>query len=160
MPSRFQERDLDFVAGNDFAGIDLAIGIESLFDAGEEGASGVVEEIGHEVEFFYADAMLAGDGAADIDAELQDFFRGSQCILNLVLVPIIVEKDGVNVAIASVEDVGDLQTVLTADFANALQHFRQFAAWNAGVLRAIAVTDSADGAEGIFAGSPEVGAAI
>src|ERR1700728_168776 len=111
------------------------------------------------MDFFHADAVFAGDGAADVDAELEDFLGRAQRVLDLVLIPFIVKKDRMHVSVAGVEDVGDEQTVLAADFADALQDLDQLAAGNAGILRAIAVAYASDGAEGVFADFPEIFAA-
>ena len=71
------------------------------------------------MNFLHADAVLAGDGAADVHAELEDFFGGSQRVLHLVLVAVVEKKDRMHVSVAGVEDVGDDQTVLAADLADA-----------------------------------------
>jgi len=78
----------------------------------------------------------------------------------LLLVAVIVKENGMDVAVAGVEDVGDLEAVLAADFVDAGQDRRELAARDAGVLGAIRVGNSADCAEGGFAGFPEGGAAI
>ena len=80
--------------------------------------------------------------------------------MHLLLIAVVVEEDGVHIAIAGVEDVGDGQAVLFADFVDALEDFGEFAAGDAGVLGAVGVGDSANGAEGGFAGFPQGSAAV
>ena len=69
----------------------------------------------------------------------EHFLGGMQHVLHLRFVAIVVEEDRMDVAVAGVEDVVDIQAVLPADLADARQHFGQHAARDAGVLRAVAV---------------------
>ena len=143
-------------AGDHFAGVDLLAGVEGELHRVEGAQGGGVEEVGHQGELFDADAVLAGGGAAEVDARLEDFFRGFEDDADLRRVLVVVEEDRVDVAVAGVEDVVDGQAVAAADVAHLLQHFGEFGPRHAGVLRAVAGADAADRAERLFAGHPQL----
>ena len=69
----------------------------------------------HQVALLDADAVLAGQAAADRDAQLQDLGAGKLGPVRLVGVVGIVEDQRMQVAVAGVEDVGDLEAVRSAD---------------------------------------------
>src|SRR5471032_2090791 len=56
----------------DFAGVEQTIGVESAFEAQLLVEIDGVEHHRHEVALLDADAMLAGEDAADLDAHPQD----------------------------------------------------------------------------------------
>src|SRR5665213_4180425 len=98
--------------------------------------------------------MLPGYGAAEIDAKSEYFLGGCQRVLHLGFVPLVIEENGVDVAVAGVEDIIDVQRVLSANFSDAFQHRRQFTARHARVLRAIAMADPANRAKRALSGFP------
>ena len=61
--------------------------------------------------------MLAGEAAADLDAELQDVGAGVLGLLQLARVVGVEQDQRVQIAVAGVEDVGDLEPVAGADLA-------------------------------------------
>jgi len=61
--------------------------------------------------FLDADAMLAGQASADLDAQLQDFRAERLGALEFALVG-IEDDQRVHVAVACVENIGDLEPVL------------------------------------------------
>ena len=71
----------------------------------------------HQVALLDADAVLAGQAAADLDAELQDVGAGRLGLLQLAGVVGVEEDQRVQVAVAGVEDVGDREAVAGADLA-------------------------------------------
>ena len=79
----------------------------------------------HQVALLHADAVLAGQAAAHLDAQLQDV--GAELLRLVEAVRIVgVEHDQrMQVAVAGVEDVGDLQAVRVAHLADAAQHVGQ-----------------------------------
>jgi hypothetical protein len=151
--------DTDFAAafaeGEDFAGIEGGIGIEGVVDAAHEIEVGVGEEERHELGFFHADAVLAGERAADFDAIADDFGGGFEGALELRGVAGIVEHDGVQVAVAGVENVSDLKAILIADLLDAAQSLRKFRTRNDAVEDVIAGGQAAECAESVFAAFPE-----
>src|SRR5262245_14402332 len=101
--------------------------------------------------------MLAGQCPTDVDAVLKHLFGRAQYVLNLLLVAIIIKKNGMDVPIAGVEDVVDHQPMLATDLIHLCQHLREHAARHTRILRAIARADLADGAEGALPRLPELG---
>ncbi len=89
--------------------------IEGIVDAAHQGEVGVGEEQGHEFALFHANAVLAGEAAADFDAIANDFGGGFQGALELLGVARIVEHDGVEIAITGVKDVADPKAELLTD---------------------------------------------
>src|SRR6202043_4165105 len=124
--------DADFAAAfaewEDFAGIEGGVGIEGVVDAGHEIEVGIGKEERHEFGFFHADAVFAGKRAANFDAIADDFGGYFQGALELRGVAGIVEDDGMQVAVGSVEDVADLKAVLLIHLPDAWQSLREFLA--------------------------------
>ena len=66
----------------------------------------------HEAVLFHTDAVLAGDRTARLDASGEDLKPGGLRALELVRPPTRIEEDErVEVAVAGVEDVRDLEPV-------------------------------------------------
>jgi hypothetical protein len=151
--------DADFAAafaeGKDFAGIEGGIGIEGVVDAAHEIEVGVGEEERHELGFFHADAVLAGESAANFDAIADDFGGGLQGALELRGVAGIVEHDGMQVAVAGVENVSDLKAILIADLPDAAESLGKFRTGNDAVEDVIAGGQAAECAESVLAAFPE-----
>ena len=63
----------------------------------------------HQVALLDADAVLAGQAAADLDAELQDVGAGRLGLRQLRRVVGVEEDQRMEVAVAGMEDVGDLR---------------------------------------------------
>ena len=116
---------------------------------------GVGEEKRHEFTFFHADAVFAGEAAADLDAIANDFGGGLHGALELLVVAEIVKNDGMEIAIAGVKDVSDVEAELSADFLDAAQGLRKFRTGDDAVEHVDAGGDAAEGAEGIFSAFPE-----
>src|ERR1700745_1832056 len=57
-----------FAARADLAGIERTVRSEGVVDAADEVEIGVSEKKRHELGFFHADAVLAGERAADVQA--------------------------------------------------------------------------------------------
>jgi hypothetical protein len=67
----------------------------------------------HQVALLDADAVLAGQHAADLDAQPQDIGAELLGLLQFARLVGIVEDQRMQVAVAGVEDVGDAQAVLS-----------------------------------------------
>src|SRR3546814_15021439 len=78
---------------------------------------GLAEHRAHEIALLDADAMLAGQHAADLDAELQDVGAEVLRLLQLARLVGVVEDERMQVAVAGVKDVGDAQAVERAELA-------------------------------------------
>ena len=93
------------------AGIEQALGIEGAFQPLLLVEIDLVEHLGHQVALLDADAVLAGQHAADLDAEPQDVGAERLGALQLARLVGVVEDQRMQVAVAGVEDVGDAQAV-------------------------------------------------
>ena len=71
----------------------------------------------------------------------------SQHPVDLVGVPLVEQQDRMDVTVAGVEAVDDPQAVLLARLANAPEDFRKLSTRYDSILRAVAGTESSDGAE-------------
>src|ERR1700683_1368298 len=81
--------------------------------------------------------MLAGDRAPHRDAEADNFVSRRDCPLELLVIPRVKKNDGVQVAIAGVKNIADLESVSAANFADMTQRLREFGARNHTVLHII-----------------------
>src|SRR5262245_34199044 len=93
------------------AGIEQALVVEGAFEPLLLGEISLAEHRRHQVTLFDAHAMLAGEHAADLDAQPQDVGAERFGTLELVALVGIVEDERVQVAIASVKHIGDPQSV-------------------------------------------------
>ena len=78
----------------------------------------------HRARLVGADAVLAGDRAARVDARLEDPARELLGARGLALDAAVVEDERMQVAVAGVEDVADAQPVLARELVDAAQHLR------------------------------------
>src|SRR5215210_714633 len=103
----------------------------------------VGEHLGHVLLLVHADAVLARQGAAVIQAR-EDYIPGQALgLLGLAGVVVVVEDQRVEVAVASVEDVRDAHTVLLAELADPLEYVPEFRARDDRVLHVVVVGDPA-----------------
>src|SRR6185503_13183968 len=114
--------------GEDLAGIEQMIGIERALHAHLLVEIDLRELLAHQVALLDADAMLAGQHAADPNAEPQDV--GAELLGTVQFVGIVgVEQDQrMEVAVAGMEDVHDPEAVRLAHPAHLAQHLDQPAA--------------------------------
>src|SRR6267143_2986870 len=151
--------DADFTAafaqGEALAGIERAIGIERVMDAAHEVEVGVGENERHELGLFHADAVFAGERAADFEAVADDFGGGLHGTFELGGIARVVEDDGMQIAITGVEDVADLKTELRADFLDAAESLRKFRTRNHAIEDVVAGSETAERAESVLAAFPE-----
>ena len=151
--------DADFAAafaeGEDFAGVERRIGVERVVDAAHEGEVGVREEEGHELGFFHADAVFTGQRAANFNAMADDFGGCLKGAFELFFVAGIEEHNGMQVAVAGVENIADLKAVLIADLADAAQSLGKFGTRDHTVEDVVAGGQAAEGTESVFAAFPK-----
>ena len=115
----------------------------------------LAEHLRHQIALFDADAMLAGEHAADLDAEPQDIGAEGLRLVQLARPVGIVEDQRMEIAVAGVEHIGDPQPVARGELAHAGQHPRQLLAGNGAVHAVVIRRDAADRREGRLAAGPE-----
>ena len=110
--------------GSTWAWVADAVGVEGRAHACHHREVGVGEHARHRARLVAAYAVLAGDGTALLDAELDD--RGGQPLgaLGLAWDGGVVQHERVEIAVAGVEDVGHAQPVLGREVADARQRRR------------------------------------
>jgi len=96
---------------NDFTGITELLGIENLPEAIHDLQVIVGEEPGHAVFLFQANTVLTAQDTTEINAGAEDCFPCLQHARDLLSIPLVVQDQWVQIAIASVEDVGNTQTI-------------------------------------------------
>ena len=92
-----------------FAGIEAVRRIEGAFDAHLLLQIRLVEHLAHQIALLDADAMLARQHAADRNAEAQNVEADLLGALDLALVRGVVEDQRMQIAVAGMKDIGDLQ---------------------------------------------------
>src|SRR6266852_5233305 len=100
---------------NDFTGITELLGIEDLPEAIHDLKVIVGEQPGHAIFLFQPNTVLTAQHAAKIDAGTEDRFPGLQHTLDLLSIALVVQHQRVQIAITSVEDVRNTQTVCGTD---------------------------------------------
>src|SRR5207244_10021641 len=98
--------------GEHFAGAALSVGIKGRAQPGHHHQVLGREQLKHEVNFLDADAVLAGDAAAALEALLQNLATGGQDSAYLVGIALIEKRNRVNVAVAGVKDIADAKLIL------------------------------------------------
>src|SRR5665213_2846437 len=86
------------------------------------------EHEGHEVDLFNADAMLAANTPAELDAAPYDGFARLNHALHNAGNAVIEVEAWMQIAIPGMKNVGDAEVVLLRYRVNGLEHFRQFGA--------------------------------
>jgi len=94
------------------AGVQEALGVEGGLETVEGLELGRAELHAHRVELLDADAVLAGDRAADLDAQFEDA-RAERLGTGKLFVDVrVVGDQRVEIAVAGMEDVRDRQAIL------------------------------------------------
>ena len=139
----------------DLAGIAEAGRIEGALQLSHQRQIRCREDERHEVGFLEPDAVLAGDRAADLRADLHDLGAGLHHTLLLARLARIVEDVRMQVAVAGVEHVADAQAVRGDDLVHAREHVRQLRARDDAVHHHVRGRHAAVGAERRLASLPE-----
>src|SRR5262249_40657180 len=108
--------------GENLARIEKPARIERALHRHLDGEVLPVELKPHEVALFNANAVLAGQAAANVDAQLQDISPGLLGGGELGGVVRIIENERMQVAIAGVKDIGDLHAVTCANLGDLGEH--------------------------------------
>ena len=102
--------------------------------------------------------MFAGDGTAHFDAEADDFVGGGDCAAKLFFFASIKKNDGMQVAVAGMENVSDLETIFCADLIDPPQGVRQLGPRDYSVLHVVGRGEPPNGAESVLSAFPKQGA--
>ena len=154
-PSSAQRRS----CGNTFPGLSRWLGSKAHLTRICWSRSACVEHFRHQVALFHADAMLAGEHTADLDAEAQDVGAETFRPVEFARLVGVVEDQRVQIAVAGMEDIGDAQAVFLRQLAHAGEHARQFLARDRAVHAVIVRRDAADRRKRRLAAGPERSAA-
>jgi hypothetical protein len=98
------------------ARIEQMVGIESAFDPHLLVEVDLVEHFRHQVALLHPHSVLAGQHAADLDAEPQDVGAETLSLVELAGYVGVVENQRVQVAVAGVKDIGDAEPVFLGEF--------------------------------------------
>src|SRR5918994_1814363 len=95
----------------------------------------------HRACLVHADAVLAGERAAGVEARVENRLCELPRLVRLARLG-VVEDERVEVAVARVEDVADAQSVLVREILDAAQHLGEARAWNDAVLHVVVGRDA------------------
>ena len=85
--------------------------VERALDGMKQRQLGGAELYAHGIDFFNTHAVFAGDGAADIDRQLQDFGAEGLGAFEFAVLVGVVEYERVQVAVAGMKHVHAAQAV-------------------------------------------------
>ncbi len=137
------------------AGIEQALVVEGALDALLLIEIDLRKHHRHQVALLDADAMLAGEHAADLDAEPEDVGAELLGAIELAGIVGVIKDQRMQIAIAGVKHIGDAQAVLGRHFLHAHQNQRQLGARNGAVHAQVVGRDAADRGECRLTSSPE-----
>src|SRR3982074_2513833 len=95
-----------------FSRIEQALRVERAFRPLLLVEIDLAEHLRHQVALLDADAMFAGQHAAEFDADPKDIRAKSLCPLHLTVLVGIVQNQWMQIAVAGMKHVGDAQIVL------------------------------------------------
>src|SRR3982751_4197209 len=95
----------------------------------------------NQIAFLHADAVLAGQAAADLHAIADDFDGDFHGALKLRGVAWIKQHDGMQIAVAGVKNIPDKAAVFFAELLNVAQSLWKLAARNDAVKNIVARSD-------------------
>src|SRR5262249_13557187 len=142
--------------GQHLARTQSAVGIEGCAKALHRRQIVLGEKLRHKGDFFHANAVLARHAAAACDALLENLATGGQHPLDLRRTALIEEQNRMDIAIAGVENVDDLNIVFLANLNDSPEDVRQLRPRHDAVLRAITGAQPADRAESLFSAFPKL----
>src|SRR5574341_1057451 len=106
-------------------GIEQPMLVESALDAMEGFELGGLELHAHRVDLFNTDAVLAGDRAAYLKAQLEDLGAEGFRALELARLVRVVKDERMQVAVPRVEHVGAAQAVLGFELRDLAEHLAE-----------------------------------
>src|SRR4051794_20951070 len=110
----------------------------------------------HQVSLLDADPVLACETAADLDAELQNVLAYRFGLLQLARLVDVEHDIRVQVAVASMEDSGHLESIALADLVDAAEDVRKLAGGD-GAIHDDEIGDAAQGSSDCLAALPDRG---
>ena len=141
--------------GDGLARVEQAIGIERMLDSMKLQQFTVIELHAHLVDFFHANAVFAGDGAADFNADFQDPAAQLLGSLEFALDIGIIEDQRMQVAVAGMENIDDRQLVFFRQLIDVRQNGRYLVAWNGAIHAVVVGRQAAHCRESRLAAGPE-----
>src|SRR5438874_1091292 len=116
---------------------------------------GLGEHCRHQVALLHADAMLAGEHPAHLDAKPQDVGAELFRTLEFARLVCVIEDERMEIAVAGMKDIGHGKAVAFRQFAHALEHLRQPRPRDGPVHAVVIRRDAADRWERRLASGPE-----
>ena len=141
--------------GNTLPGLSSAVGSKAHLRRCCWSRSISIEHRLHEIALLDADAVLAGQHAAHLDAQPQDLGAERLGALQLAGLVGVVQDQRMQVAVAGVEDVGDAQAVLLRHLAHPRSTRGSVLARDRAVHAVVVGRDAADRRERRLAPGPE-----
>ena len=111
----------------------------------------------HERGFGEADAVLAAQGASQIDGDAEDLFDRFVADLELLGIAAVDHDIGVHVAVACMAETGDLDVVFERHVVDTLKQFGQHRPGHGDILVDLLAAIDRDRLAGVAPGEPEVG---
>src|SRR5664279_1604722 len=143
--------------GEDLPGIGQVLGIEGPLHPELALDVRLRQHEAHGIHLLEAYAVLAADGPAQLDAKGEDFHACLHDPLLLLGIPPVEEDQRVQVPVARVEDVGNLQVVLLAHLRHLPQHGGQGGPRHRPVTDQVAGREARHGPEGAAPPGPQQG---
>ena len=144
--------------GKHFAGIGEAERIEGITQAVQAIEFVGVEHRGEVVAFLEADAVFAGDGAAHLDAHVENLSGQDFGPLEGAGFSAVIKNERMEIAVAGMKNVGAADAGGAGHLGDAAQGLAEAAAGHDAVLHDEIGREPADGAEGALAALPDGGA--
>src|SRR5260221_9871338 len=115
----------------------------------------VAEQQRHQFVLFHANAVLTRQRTAERNAHPDDFLGGGNGAPELFRVAWIVKNDWMEIAVARVKDIADLEAVLLSDRVNLFEGFRELRPRNYSIQDVIRRRQAAQCAEGVPPAFPQ-----
>src|ERR1700692_918956 len=109
----------------------------------------------HQLALFHAHTMLASQRAANFHAIANNLGGSLNRSLILTRIAGIKQNNGMQIPIAGVKNVANLEIISFPDFLDATQGLRNFRSWYPTVQHVITRRDSAEHAKGVLAPFPK-----
>ena len=141
--------------GYGLAGVEQPARIECGLHFVEACEFGRGELAAHLPDLFDADAVFAGDGAADLDAEFEDAAAEVLGLFQFARHVGVEQDERMQIAVAGMEHVGDAQAAFGTHLGDARQHMRQLLARDRAVHAVVVGREPAHRRKGGLAPGPE-----
>ena len=112
------------------------------------------ELLRHEVDFLDADAVFARDASSEFNAFVEDVVPCRNGSSDLIWIPLIIEDEGMDVAISCMKDVWNTKIVSATGLGNKLHDLWEFGSRDDAVLGEEVGAESSYRSEGPFSTFP------